>query len=208
MKTIKILSLAFLIIFASSCSSDDDNTLIAQIETQSFENLHAPQEGGQGTPVSGEFVKFNFATGQITTSETEWDIAFRGTLILVNGGETSGIVDEPAKTGVAAAYIASGAMATVTSVNTALLIQDSEIATSIPTGSGEGWYIYAGPPSHLITPITGKILVFRTHDGKYAKVEILSYYKDAPEAPDAFTDEDRYYSFNYVYQPNEGLSTF
>ncbi len=208
MKTIKILSLAVILIFVSSCSSDDDNTLILEIETQTFENLYAPQEGGQGNPVSGEFTKFNFATGQITTSETEWDIAFRGTLILVNGGETSGIVDEPAKTGEASAYIVSGTMATVTSVDTLLLVQDSETATSIPTGSGEGWYIYAGPPTHLITPIAGKVLVFRTHDGKYAKVEILSYYKDAPVDPDAFTDEDRYYTFNYVYQPNEGLAEF
>ena len=99
-------------------------------------------------------------------------------------------------------------MSTVINVDSSLFVQDSETATSISTGSGEGWYIYAGPPTHLITPITGKILVFRTHDGKYAKVDILSYYKDAPNAPDAFTDEDRYFTFNYVYQPNEGISTF
>ena len=41
-----------------------------------------------------------------------------------------------------------------------------------------------------------------------AKVEILSYYLGAPENPDAFTDPSRYYTFNYVYQPNEGATTF
>ena len=45
-------------------------------------------------------------------------------------------------------------------------------------------------------------------DGKYAKVEILSYYQGAPDSPDAFTDQSRYYTFNYVYQPNSGETTF
>ncbi|MAK01773.1 MAG: hypothetical protein CMC17_04480, partial [Flavobacteriaceae bacterium] len=49
---------------------------------------------------------------------------------------------------------------------------------------------------------------FRTRDGKFAKVEILSYYLGAPENPDAFADQSRYYTFNYVYQPNEGVTEF
>lgn len=208
MKTIKILSLIAFFISAVSCSSDDDNTPILEVESNLVENLHAPQEGGQGQPISGDFTKFNFATGQTTVSETDWDIAFRGTIILVNGGEITGIVDEPTRTGNAGAYIATGTMATVSSVDTSLLIQDSETSPAILTGSGAGWYSYAGPPTHLITPIVGKILVFKTHDGKYAKLEILSYYKDAPVDPDAFTDLDQYYTFNYVYQPNEDTLSF
>ena len=39
-------------------------------------------------------------------------------------------------------------------------------------------------------------------------MEILSYYKDAPENPDAYTDETPYYTFNFVYQPNEGVTSF
>lgn len=208
MKTIKILSLIALFISAISCSSDDDNTPILEVESNLVENLHAPQEGGQGNPISGDFTKFNFATGQITNSETDWDIAFRGTIILVNGGENTGIEDEPTRTGNGGAYVASGTMASVSSVDISLLKQDSDISPAILTGSGAGWYTYAGPPTHLITPIAGKILVFKTHDGKYAKLEILSYYKDAPVDPDAFTDLDQYYTFNYVYQPNDGVIEF
>lgn len=208
MKTIKILSLIALFITAVSCSSDDDNAPILEVESSLVENLHAPQEGGQGDPVSGVFTKFNFATGQITNSETDWDVAFRGTIILVNGGEITGIDDEPTRTGNAGAYIATGTMASVSSVDVSLLKQDSEISPAILTGSGAGWYVYAGAPTHLITPIVGRILVFRTHDDKYAKLEILSYYKDAPVNPDAFTDLDKYYTFNYVYQPNEGVTEF
>jgi len=208
MKTIKILSLVALFITATSCSSDDNSTQILQVESQLVENLNAPQEGGQGTPISGAFTKFNFATGITTVSETDWDIAFRGTIILVNGGEVTGIEGEPARTGEAAAYIANGTLASVASVDTSLLNQDFENLPAILTGSGAGWYLYAGAPTYLITPIAGKILVFRTHDGKYAKLEILSYYKDAPANPDAFTDLDKYYTFNYVYQPNGGETSF
>ena len=37
---------------------------------------------------------------------------------------------------------------------------------------------------------------------KYAKIELLSYYKGSPVAPDAFKDQARYYTFRYVYQSN------
>ena len=55
MKTIKILSLTALFIFAISCSTDDDSTPIIEVESNLVENLNAPQLGGQGDPISGEF---------------------------------------------------------------------------------------------------------------------------------------------------------
>ena len=67
----------------------------------------------------------------------------------------------------------------VTEVNLQQLSQDSSSGYAVPSGAGNGWYTYQGPPVNLITPTPGKILVFRTNDGKYAKMEILSYYKDA-----------------------------
>lgn len=208
MKTINFLTLLTLFIGFSSCNNDDDSTTLLTVESELISNLHAPQEGGQGNPVSGEFTKFNFALGQTTTSDTDWDIAFRGTAIIVNGGVSSGLEDEPVRNGEAGAYIATGTLGSVTSIDTSLIIQDSATSFAIPTGSDNGWYNYAGPPTHIISPIAGRILVFRTHDGKYAKIEILSYYKDAPANPDAFVDEDGYYTFNYVYQPNEGVPSF
>jgi len=208
MKTIQLFALIILFSIAASCSSDDDNTppLLA-VESQTVTNLYAPQQGGQGEPISGAFTKFDFETGATTLSETDWDIAFRGTTIIVNGGESLGTIDEPLRTGEAAAYIANGTMASITEVNTTLLVKDSETGYAIPSGSGNGWYLY-NSENFLITPIAGKILVFQTRDGKYAKVEILSYYKDAPENPDPFVDEGRYFTFSYVYQPNEGVTLF
>jgi hypothetical protein len=209
MNTLKFLTLAVLFIGFTSCSSDDDNSAPQlEVESETISNLYAPQQGGQGQPTSGAFTKFDFATGQTTTSETDWDIAFRGTSIIVNGGVTFGTIDEPARTGDAGVYIANETMQTVTEVSVNSFIQDSETGYAIATGSENGWYVYVGPPSHLINPIPGKVLVFRTRDGKYAKVEILSYYENAPENPDAFVDATPYYTFNYVYQPNEGITTF
>lgn len=207
MKTIKLLTLLAIFISFSSCS-DNDDTPFLQIETDSVLNLHAPQTGGidqmgNPVPISGEFTKFDFSSKSTTTSDTQWDIAFRGTDIIVNGGISSGETDEPTRTGNVEAYIANGTMASVELVDVSLLDQDS-----LNTHVLANWYTYSGPPSHLILPTAGKILVVKTRDGKYAKIEILSYYKDAPENPDAYADEDRYFTFNYVYQPNSGITTF
>jgi len=205
--------LTLFLLILSSCSKDNEVQLM-DVVSERYDNLYAPQSGGvdprtgQFTPVSGEFIKFNFSLGQITISDTDWDLAFRGTSIIVNGGESLGTIDEPVRTGNAAVYIATGTMMSVTEVNLQQLSQDSSVGYAIAEGGGNGWYTYQGPPVNLITPTPGKILVFRTNDGKYAKMEILSYYKDAPENPDAYTSESRYYTFNYQYQPNEGITVF
>ena len=189
-----------------ACSDDSDDLL--PVVSITVEDLHAPQEGGMGQPISGPFTKFDFDTGMETDSETDWDIAFRATDIIVNGGSSMGTIDEPNRNGDGGAYIVMGTMADVTEVDVSLFTQDSENGYAIMSGSGNGWYTYTGPPTFLVTPTAGRILVFKTADGKFAKVEILSYYQGAPDSPDAFTDQSRYYTFNYVYQPNSGETTF
>ncbi len=206
MKTIKLLVLSIMLISFFNCEDDGPN--LQDIQSVSIEDLYAPQEGGQGQPISGTFARFDFETGLQTESETEWDVAFRGTSIIVNGGTSLGTTDEPERTGDAGVYIFDGTMAEMVAVETSLIIQDSSSGYAIQSGSGNGWYTYAGPPTYLINPTPGKILVFRTRDGKYAKMEILSYYLGAPENPDAFSDPSRYFTFNYVYQPNEGVTDF
>jgi len=206
MKTIKLFALSIILISFYNCKDEEPSLL--DIQSVSVEDLHAPQDGGQGQPISGAFTRFDFETGLQTESDTEWDIAFRGTSIIVNGGTSLGTNDEPERTGDAGVYIYNGTMAEMVAVNTSLITQDSSEGYAIASGSGNGWYTYTGPPTYLISPTPGKILVFRTRDGKYAKMEILSYYLGAPENPDAFSDPSRYYTFNYVYQPNEGVTNF
>jgi hypothetical protein len=197
----------------TACSKEDSNPPEDnQNDSILVSNLHAPQDTDytQNPPVaSGPFVKFDFSTGAITTSETDWDIAFRGTSILVNGGSSSGIVDAPERNGNAGAYIVDGIFDEISSINTSAFAQDGPDGLAIPTGSGNGWYTYDG--SQLtIRPIPGKVIVLRTADDKYAKVEILSYYKDAPEViTDQIALNDlRYYTFNYVYQDDAGAVGF
>lgn len=197
-----------------SCESkkNDPEPEPLAVESKTMKNLHAPQKQDRSVnpPVfSGDFVKFDFSTGKITTSDTDWDIAFRGTTILVNGGASSGIAEEPKRTGKGAAYIAKATFADVTSVNEADLKQDAKAGLAIPTGSGNGWYNY-NAAQRIINPIPGRVLVFKTADGRYAKVEILSYYKDAPSnlTSDIIMNGSQYYTFNYVYQPNGGSTSF
>ena len=197
----------FLSVIAFISCQKEEVVELKELESSTVVNLFAPQAGGQGQPISGPFTKFNFKTGQVTESATEWDIAFRGVTIIVNGGVSQGTPDEPVRSGIAAGYVATGTMADIENVEESLLKGDAVEDTAIPSGSGKGWYTY-NPVTHLITPTPGKILVFRTHDGKFAKVEILSYYKDSPANPDAFTTPSRYFTFNYVYQPNEGVKKF
>jgi len=196
------LSLLALVLFTASCSSDDnndDNTIPAVVTTK-VSDLPAPQTGGQGEPVGGAFTKFSFSENKIVTGNN-WDIAFRGTAIIVNGGAKFSSTDtgEPERTGSGAVSIVSGTFGGVTVFPAAATFkQDGAAVYAIPTGSGNGWYNYANT---IISPIAGKVFVVKTHDGKYAKFEILSYYQGAPATP-TVESVARYYTFNFAYQAN------
>ncbi len=181
-------------------------TVLSELIDNTISNLEAPQTGGQGEPVGGPFAKFSFETGAVTDSETDWDIAFRGTTIAVNGGVATGTTDEPTRNGNAGIAIEDGLFSDITSATDLTFVQDAASVFAVPTGSDNGWYNY-NSATFTISPIPGKVLVIRTHDGKYAKIEILSYYRDAPAQPDPFVDESRVYTFNYIYNPNEGETT-
>ena len=196
MKKYTIFLIAFLFV---ACSNDEETLPVIAAK---YSNLHAPQSGGQGQPISGPFTKFSFESGEVTEGN-DWDIAFRGTTILVNGGTEVGLGEEPARSGEAAAASVDGVFSSVISADGLSFSQDSASGTAIATGSGNGWYLY-NPQIMVISPIPGKVFVFETNNGHYAKVEFLSYYKDSPANPNAFQDESRYYTFNYIYNPNKG----
>lgn len=197
----KLALVAFTFIFAS-CSNDDNDSSTPQtqtLETKKISNLYAPQSGGQGQPVSGDFIKFSFSTGEVVTTGDNWDIAFRGTSIIVNGGHAG--TGEPAKNGNVSLATVSNTLSGVSEApSDENFKQDTQTAYAIPTGSGNGWYTY-NPTNHVIAPIAGKVFVVKTANGKYAKFEILSYYQNAPANP-AGTEPSKYYTFNYVYQSN------
>lgn len=185
-----------------SCTKDNDTVTPATpavvLEVKTATNLYAPQGGGGPNPASGTFTKFSFSENAIVTSDN-WDIALRGTTILVNGGTPIGIADEPTRTGMGGIAIVNGIFNDVTAIPS-VFAQDGTSTYAIPTGSNNGWYAY-NAATNIIAPIAGKVFVVKTYNGKYAKFEILSYYQNAPASPDA-TSVARYYKLKFVYQPN------
>lgn len=191
----------------AACQSN--NSVSPALNAVTFANLPAdPPSAGynptNGAPigVTNKFTFFSFSTGAIvanTDSATnKWDLGFRGTTIIVNGG-TSG-------SGSTTAQVITG---TFESYNTAPAtgyspdnLASASAPYAIPTGSGRGWYNY-DYTTNLITPIAGKIILVKTTAGKYAKMEIISYYKNQtmPTTP-TLTPNDRYYTFRYIYQPD------
>lgn len=191
----KLSILALFISFASCSNDDDDATPPAALETKIFSNLYAPQSGGQGQPTAGEFTKFSFAENAVVTNDN-WDIAFRGTTIIVNGGTEIGLTDEPTRTGIAAVSTLSSIFENVTTIPAVTTFAQDGVGTY---AFAEPWYDY-NPTTHIISPIAGKVYVVKTYNGKYAKFEILSYYENAPATPD-LTSPSRYFTFKHVYQP-------
>lgn len=138
------------------------------------------------------FTFFRLADSSIVpntdSATTKWDIGFRGSTIIINGGSSG-----PGQGG---AFIFSGLFSDLKEVpaDSTFRVDQSLSNTAI----GKGWYDYNGA-AMVFTPKPGKVLVIRTADNKFAKLEILSYYKNAPANP-TLNDPARYFTFRYVYQ--------
>lgn len=168
--TSRFLTILFLGLALISCDNEEDEPVLAAIQSETASNIPAPQTGGPPTedPVGGPFTKFSFALGEITDSETEWDIAFRGTTIAINGGVATGTNDEPERNGNGGAAIATGTFGSITDAAAYTFAEDSADGFAIPRGSDNGWYNYS-PQVNVIAPIPGKVLVIRTHDANMPK---------------------------------------
>jgi hypothetical protein len=210
------LLLASFTLFVSCNTSSDPAPIIS--ETIADLNAdYAPYESPLPTnrpPLrigeTNQYTLFSFKTGAIVDGinigTDKWDIGFRSTSIIVNGG-TSG-------SSTVTAQIVSGTLESITEAPLDGYKSDNSAGATaaernaIPAGSGNGWYTYA-QATNIVSPIAGKVIIVKTADNRYAKFEILSYYKGAPASvsPEpAGADKDRYYTFRYVYQPNDTRS--
>jgi hypothetical protein len=206
------LSIVSASVFFVGCDKDEDPIPVV---STTFTNLAAdPGTGfnpntGQPTGLTRKFTLFSFATGEIVanadSATTKWDLGFNGSTIIVNG-TTSG-------PGTAQAQVVSGVFDSYNEAPADGYRSDNDVAPiagapnanlAIPTGSGNGWYTYDGAVM-VNKPTAGKLIVVKTSAGRYAKMEILSYYKDAPASPTS-SSIARYYTFRYVYQPNDSRS--
>lgn len=194
-------------IFLFSCSKST-TTVVAPLTATTVNDLPADTIIGvtaQGQPYgAGKYTFYSLEKNAIVpntdSATTKWDLAFNGTKILTNGG-TSG-------TGLGGAFVQVGLFDELKTISADSVFKTDNAPASyaITYGSGKGWYTY-DPINNLITPLAGRVLVIKTASGKYAKVEILSYYKGgvtlAPTATDAEkSSKQRYYTFRFIYQPN------
>ena len=165
--------------------------------------------GAMGPYGAGKYSFFSLETNSKISStdsaSSNWDLAFAGNTIRVNN-VTSG----PGNGG-AFVYIGTFDALTAIPVDSTFKVDNAPVSYAITKGSGKGWYTYDGP-NNIVTATPGRVLVIRTASGKYAKVEILNYYKGgvtpATTASDSIKAFDsRYYTFRYSYQSN-GSTTF
>lgn len=143
------------------------------------------------------YIYFSLATGkEVPAADAKtknWDIAFSKTTIATNSG-TSG----PGEGG---AIVLEKPFDQVGEAPKDGYKTDGDAGFAIPGGSGNSWYKY-DMSVHAILPIPGRTLLVKTAGGKVAKVEIISYYKGAPE--DVPTEESSYYTFRYTIAGEDG----
>jgi hypothetical protein len=143
------------------------------------------------------YIYFRLVTGkEIPAGEAktdQWDIAFSKTTIVVNGG-TSG-------PGQGAALVLEKPFEQIAEAPLDGYKMDGESGSAIPGGSGNSWYKY-DMSVHAILPIVGRTILLKTATGKFAKIEIISYYKGAPE--EVPTEEASYYTFRYSLADENG----
>ena len=193
------------LMIATACSKDEDPAPEAPKLTLTKQKA-ADLDGNVAKTANFRF--YDLKTGQFVavdaadSATNKWDIAFNATTIIFNSG-----VSGP---GNASAQIVQGTFNEIYEAPVNGYKQDIAGNFAIPTGSDNGWYHYTflDNPQHAMLPIPGKINVMRMTDGKYAKLEILSYYKgnpdtSTPEFANLMTrPAERYYTINYVVQMN------
>ncbi|MCC8407521.1 HmuY family protein [Mucilaginibacter sp. UR6-1] len=158
-----------LLFFANTCLKAQDIKVVKDLQATSKVYFSIDN----GTQVTGT-----------DTASAVWDIALQRTNILVNSG-TSG------KGTTAAQLLKNTAFDKVTTAPADGYIEDSAQAKAVPPGTGQGWYLY-DMTNHTVNPAPGRIIVVKTSSGKYAKIEVLNYYKNGDGDPG-------YYTFRYAF---------
>jgi hypothetical protein len=214
-KNLRKIAMGLGLCIALVACSKDEETIVDPVRAITVKDLPADTvtslDADDKPQYAGSITYYSLVDNKIVTkadsATTKWDVAFSSTKILVNCG-TSG-------PGFGGAFVYVGLFDALKTIPA-----DSNFATdnskaspsqyAIPQTSA-GWYIY-NRLTNIITPAAGRVLVIRTATGKYAKIEVLNYYKGGitpePTAPiSEKLSKQRYYTFRYVYQPN-GTKTF
>ncbi|QRR03440.1 HmuY family protein [Dyadobacter sandarakinus] len=188
MKNLRLQSICILAAFVlmfSACSDDDSDgpAVTPELTIHEVKDLDGSAESRKDS------VFFSFSQNKEVSATENWDLKFKSTTISTSGTAqvvalTDGTLFDSYTTAPAAGYTANAI-----------------------AGSGS-WYNYTAEtePQHAILPVPGKIIVVKTKDGKYAKMEMISYYKGNPGTnSETFKDLTRRpagktYTFRYAFQ--------
>ncbi len=221
------LAAVVITVFIGACDSASNEPEPIPLDTQMAEDVPADPVSGRdletGRAISNNlFTLYDLDANKIVLSSsvtdaarreadstgTVWDIGFRGTTIIFNGGKSGPgeaaaqiltqtfdeVVEAPA-----GGYITDGENTTCPQVQTpAGPVPGSTLA--ICTGSDNGWYNYDSS-QQLISPIPGRTIVMKTATGNYASIRILSYYQGNPNPPNT-EQPSRHYTFEFIVQPD------
>jgi hypothetical protein len=195
MRQLQLSLLAFFaIIFGLvSCKKDDSKPMPVITKTDSIPAAFSP---------AGKFTYFSFKNGAVVSetdsATTKWDFAFKYVNIIVNshasGPGNAGVIIQ---SGIYDSYKTPSA--------TGNAYYTTKTQTPIKDNGPGAWYLY-DQSVHALTPKAGQFFVFRTADGHYAKMEILSVTTDVP-----FTNPvpptTIWYKFRFTYQA-DGSTNF
>lgn len=220
----RFLLLAALAVTLAACDSTDDTPpdLTPQLAAEIPADPGARNFNTGEVTDTDQFTLFSLRTGEVIvnyddteradSASTKWDIGFRGSDIIVNGG-TSG-------PGAGVAVIVPETFDEVTEAVLSRYVyrRDGESACpdvqtpagpqpgtprAVCGGAGNGWYTYVpfpGGRGGYLVPTPGRTLLVRLADNSgFAKVNFLNYYQGQPEASE-ITDQSvaRYFTFEYV----------
>lgn len=183
---IGLFSLIFGLFFISCSKSDDPipNESDDAVEVFRIEDLNGLEKGQ---------VNFDLENGEeVNESSSDWDIRLSGTTISFGNGASGQLVEGALKNYPVA--------------------PENGYKTSDIGGNGSYFTntLYQ-EPEHAILMKPGVLLIVKTRNGKYVKLEMISYYKGNPDVTnpkfvDLSTRYDewpkQHYTFNYVLQPD------
>lgn len=179
---LSFLTMSLLVVITSCTKESADK--FEPLKEKTITNFYAP--GGRFAP-DAKPKYFSFETGaEVTSKNGDWDIAFLGENIYTNSG-------------VSGKGKAKSLMLTNTSfAGVKEAPSDTELKEDKDGNLALGkWYSY-NRETHILTPIKGNVLVVKTNKGNYAKMEILSFYKDKKES----IRNSYYYTFVYKATKN------
>ncbi len=187
-----------MVIFAASCSKNSKDKpepkeplKVVLIKDLPADPVTRDVHDGHiiGNPTH-QYTFFRFSDSSIVPHEdsatAKWDIGFHSTDIILNSG-----VSGPGKV---EGQVVLSTLPDITKAPAKGYKQDTENGNVF-----SDWFNY-NPQTHIITSKPGHIFIIHTNDGKYVKMEILSYYKGMPADPEFQTAHQRYYTFRYVIQ--------